>query len=140
MLVDGCWIWTGVIMNKGYGRISINGKWHRAHRVSFELFVGPIPAGMDIDHRCCNRACVNPEHLRPVTNKQNHENYKSARPDSRTGIRGVSLTKSGRYTARVKHHGIRYNLGTFDTAAEAEAVVISKRCELFTHNEMDRVR
>lgn len=59
----GCWPWLGAIAPSGYGRV--HSRW--AHRLSYEFLVGPIPAGLDIDHLCRNRLCVNPAHLEPVT-------------------------------------------------------------------------
>lgn len=73
---DGCWIWTGSI-RKGYGQIwtSLDASGHRsllqAHRASYELARGPIPEGLDLDHLCRNRLCVNPDHLEPVTRRVN---------------------------------------------------------------------
>lgn len=67
----GCWEWTGSINNKGYGEVSINRKKQRAHRVIYELLVGKIPDGLEIDHLCRNRNCVNPKHLEPVTRLEN---------------------------------------------------------------------
>lgn len=63
-----CWPWTGQLFVNGYGRLRPH---LRAHRVSYELFVGPIPAGMDLDHLCRVRRCVNPDHLEPVTRREN---------------------------------------------------------------------
>lgn len=69
---DTCWLWNRVYKgNSGYGTLSINGKETRAHRFSYETFVGPIPKGMTIDHLCRVRNCVNPEHLEPVTPREN---------------------------------------------------------------------
>lgn len=70
----GCWIWLSTIHRKGYGEISVAGRgtWkQKAHRVAYELYVGPIPVGLQIDHLCRVRCCVNPEHLEPVTSQVN---------------------------------------------------------------------
>lgn len=70
---SGCWIFTGALTKNGYSSISNGRRGARAygHRLSYEFFVGPIAEGMDIDHLCRNRACVNPEHLEPVTRRVN---------------------------------------------------------------------
>jgi hypothetical protein len=73
---NGCWIWQlssrGPLRSTGrYGRIVVNGKNVAAHRCSYEVFVGPIPKGLHIDHLCGNPPCVNPEHLEPVTQAEN---------------------------------------------------------------------
>ena len=68
---NGCWQWVGSREAKGYGRFWLNGKHRKAHRVAYELMVGPIPAGYTIDHLCRNRDCVRPSHLDPVTNREN---------------------------------------------------------------------
>lgn len=82
---NGCVIWTGTV-NKatGYGALTVNNKNQYAHRVSYATFVGPIPAGMILDHTCHNRdvtcrggsaclhrRCINPAHLEPVSSRQN---------------------------------------------------------------------
>lgn len=68
---DGCWQWIGTLNRKGYGRFSLKQRALSAHRFSYELFCESIPADLEIDHLCRNRACVNPDHLEPVTHRTN---------------------------------------------------------------------
>ena len=67
---ETCWIWQGK-KDYGYGRVGMNGTHHRAHRLIYEALKGPIPEGLQLDHLCRNRSCVNPNHLEPVTGAQN---------------------------------------------------------------------
>jgi hypothetical protein len=69
---SGCWIWEGKIHQKtGYGDVCVNFKSTLAHRYVYECLVGEIPKGMQLDHLCKVRACVNPKHLEPVTATEN---------------------------------------------------------------------
>lgn len=68
---SGCWIWTAVADSKGYGVLGVEGKNQKAHRLVHEMFKGPIPDGLHLDHLCRNRLCVNPDHLEPVTRREN---------------------------------------------------------------------
>lgn len=77
----GCWVWVRQRNKHGYGHVCVGtrrsntgktcGIGAGAHRVSYELHIGKIPAGLQIDHLCRNRACVNPQHLEPVSAKEN---------------------------------------------------------------------
>jgi hypothetical protein len=67
---SGCWIWMGSLA-QGYGRIMIGGKGRGAHVVAYELFVGSVPDGLELDHLCRVRCCCNPWHLEPVTHLEN---------------------------------------------------------------------
>lgn len=66
-----CWLWTDKPTSKGYGTLGVEGRTKGAHRLSWELYVGPIPEGLQIDHLCRVRLCVNWTHLEPVTRRVN---------------------------------------------------------------------
>lgn len=68
---DGCVEYTGCISATGYGWLAKDGGRMLAHRAAYELLVGPIPAGLTLDHLCRNTKCCNPAHLEPVTNAEN---------------------------------------------------------------------
>lgn len=138
---DTCWNWTGALFAGGYGQfwMATAGQSVVAHRFAYEATRGPIPDGLQLDHRCHNRRCVNPEHLRPVTSKQNNENRRSGQPGSKSGVRGVSWDKdSQRWRVCVWHNGKKYSGGWFHDLADAAEAARVKRNELFTHNDLDR--
>src|ERR1700692_1180704 len=66
-----CWNWLAQKDAVGYGTFWMNRKRNLAHRISYELHVGPIPEGLTIDHLCRNPSCVNPEHMQPVSLREN---------------------------------------------------------------------
>lgn len=113
---DGCWTWEAPSKD-GYGRILRSGKQYLAHRVAYELLVGAIPEGMQIDHLChthdeacpggpCrHRSCVNPAHLEPVTQAENKARGRAGRHASngatcKRGHEDWLVSASGRRTCR----------------------------------------
>lgn len=75
---SGCWEWTKTVTKNGYAKVSLGsraGGARRAqvyvHRLAYELWRGPIPEGLELDHLCRNRRCFNPDHLEPVTRRVN---------------------------------------------------------------------
>lgn len=74
---SGCWLWIARCDHDGYGRMWIGSRTDRsrafalAHRISYEMHVGQISAGFELDHKCRVRCCVNPDHLEPVTHAEN---------------------------------------------------------------------
>lgn len=66
-----CWVWKGAKTRDRYASIRWQGRTRPGHVVSYEIHVGPVPAGLELDHLCRVRGCVNPEHLEPVTRQEN---------------------------------------------------------------------
>ena len=70
--ITGCWYWMGRLDRCGYGSLRDGVKMKKAHRYSWESVNGPVPDGLVLDHfKCNNPSCVNPDHLRPVTQREN---------------------------------------------------------------------
>ena len=83
-----CWEWTASKDGGGYGHIWMRGKLKQAHRVSYEWKYGAIPKGLVLDHfRCSNRGCVNPDHVRAVTQREN-----ALRSDTSLAAMGLATT------------------------------------------------
>lgn len=79
-----CWVWQRSVTAKGYGRFCVgSGKTVLAHRVSYEHYVGPLRDGFVIDHKCNNKGCVNPEHLKQISNIENLALANQRRPWAR---------------------------------------------------------
>lgn len=90
--VLGCWPWLGALAS-GYGSLSVRGTSRQAHRVGYELMVGPVPEGLQLDHLCRNRACCNPAHLEPVTLRENVRRGAAVRTGYQPGRVKVSPTR-----------------------------------------------
>jgi hypothetical protein len=105
VLEDGCWLWKLTPDTHGYGvaaRRTGKGSYTRlrAHRLSYETYVGAIPDGLDLDHLCRNRACCNPDHLEPVTRRENirrGNGYIAAKIAATHCIAGHSLSGENLY-------------------------------------------
>lgn len=97
----GCWEWTGPRTINGYARMSLSKTRHCvAHRVIYELFRGPIPDGLDLDHLCRVRHCVNPAHLEPVTRRENVMRGESPKIKAHLAgrcVRGHEMTAQNTY-------------------------------------------
>jgi len=136
---DGeCLRWTKKHDADGYGQVRHDGQMRRVHRVAYTLAHGPVPDGLEVDHICHTRDCLNLEHLRLLAHKHNAENRSGLRSTNTTGATGVHRHGDGKYQASVRHNGTRYHVGTFETVEEAGAAATAKRNELFTHNDIDR--
>jgi hypothetical protein len=68
---SGCRFWLGAKSKAGYGQMGVFGYVQYTHILAWEIFVGPVPAGLELDHKCRMPACWNPEHLEPVTHEVN---------------------------------------------------------------------
>lgn len=135
---DECWEWTASRYRNGYGEFRSGGH-SLAHRFAYEVSVGPIPEGMQIDHICHNKACVRPDHLRIVTCKQNQENPSGVYRNNTSGVRGVSWRKDiQKWVGQVKHNNKSHYVGAFTGLRQAEEAVTALRLRLFTHNDADR--
>lgn len=83
-----CWLWQASLNNCGYGRFQEGNKARLAHRVAHELFIGPIPTGLLVLHKCDVRNCVNPRHIELGTHKKNtDEMFERGRANKAAGAR-----------------------------------------------------
>lgn len=107
----GCWLWTGGLNQHGYANFWLDGKTVRASRFAYALLVGPIPAGLQLDHvwdrGCRHKHCVNPSHLEPVSAQIN--NARSTSPSAKNAAKthcdyGHEFTTGNTYLWRGKRH------------------------------------
>ncbi len=102
---SGCWLWQRPLDKDGYGKLGFRGNSRAAHRVAYMVFVGPWGEGLELDHLCRVRNCVNPAHLEPVTGAENY------RRGLKTGIthckNGHEFTPENTYHWRGKHKHCR---------------------------------
>jgi hypothetical protein len=81
---ETCWLWRATLNNLGYGQFGKDQRLYQAHRVAYELFVGEIPEGLELDHLCRVPSCVNPAHLEPVTHQENMRRANKRQPLNKT--------------------------------------------------------
>lgn len=137
---DSCWIWQAATNKKGYGIFvwEKGGGARVAHRIAYEQTIGPVPAGMVLDHVCRNKSCVNPAHLRPIDNRSNAQNRAGANRGSASGLRGVGRHSCGKWQANGGSNGKNYYLGLYDTPEEAARVAAEWRRNNMECSDMDR--
>lgn len=104
--ISGCWIWIGS-RSKGYGRLRRpkERRYVAAHRLAYEQHRGPIPDGLELDHLCRTPACVNPQHLEPVTHRENLRRGES--PGMQLMRRGQCVRGHDLASAYVRGNGAR---------------------------------
>lgn len=112
---DSCWLWTAYTDPDGYGRIRFDGRAYLAHRLSLLLAGKMVPDGLEPDHTCRNPACVNPDHLEPVTHKIN-------------SLRGAGVGSEN----AAKTHCIRGHELSGDNLADWPSMKGKRRCRICT--------
>lgn len=124
-----CLIWTGR-KHRGYGRMWVDGKETLSHRYAWQRTIGPIPEGIEIDHMCHNRACVNVKHLRLASKSQNQQNRRGPSPTGSSGVRNVHR-KNDKWQVKLTKDKRTYYFGVYSTIEEAAEVAEQARKELF---------
>lgn len=104
---SGCWVWQGSLNADGYGCLRVDKRWHLAHRWLYEQLRGSVPIGLDLDHLCRNRACVNPDCLEPVIRKVNllrGEGFAAQRAQQTHCVNGHEFTSEN---TKIRANGTR---------------------------------
>lgn len=101
---DGHWIWTGWTNDAGYPYVRHEGRDRPAYRVTYELLVGAIPDGLELDHLCVTPTCVRPDHLEPVTHAENQRRIR----ERFTACRRAGHDWTNPRNVRTRSNGRRY--------------------------------
>ena len=129
---SGCLLWIGALSSSGYGTVRASGKRAYAHRYVWEQQHGFIPKGMDVDHACRTRACVNGDHLRLATRSQNNANRSGPNPSSASGYRNVYWdSKQKAWGVIVTKDGVQHRAGYYSNKHAAAEVARQLRRELY---------
>lgn len=123
----GCWLWSRGLLTTGYGSAKRDGRSRGAHRVAFELYRGPVPDGLVLDHLCQVRCCVNPAHLEVVTNREN----------VRRGLRSDTATHCSRGHSWAEHERRHRNGRRYCRACHREADRRYRRGETTQRTRVD---
>lgn len=118
--------------HEGYGRFYGRRRKVMAHRMAYELCVGEIPEGMVIDHKCGNRGCVNPGHLRIASPAANAQYQTVVLASNQSGVRGVYWhAKDRKWIATMRVGRERREVGRFDLFADAEEAAMTARADSY---------
>lgn len=106
-----CWLWVGEVSWNGYGRLQINKRRISAHRYFYELLAGVVPEGMELDHLCRVKNCVNPNHLEVVTHSENVRRAWKVRIDNSPSCpNGHEYNEKNLYVAYDKKNGKKWRM------------------------------
>jgi hypothetical protein len=97
---NGCITWTGCENGRGYGQLHYKGKTKRVHKVLYEITNGTVPMGMELDHKCQNKRCVNTNHMEVVSHSVNLNN----RPRRTHCSRGHEYVDGSYYQYKIQKH------------------------------------
>lgn len=131
---SGCWIWLGGLRSKkdGYGGFSWEGKTWRTHRLVYTLLCEPVPSHLDIDHKCRQRICCNPDHLEPCTRAINISRGEGVAPKN---IRKTHCPQGHEYTSENTYHWNKQRFcrtcsKKYKTTYEQRTMSLRRRVEL----------
>lgn len=108
---EGCWEWTGCLSDTGYGTFYIAPKNRGAHQAAWLLFVGPIPEGMCVLHKCDNRKCVRPDHLFIGSKRDNSRDMAAKNRHHVPGLKGEDHGEAKLTNAQVEQIKARLHAG-----------------------------
>lgn len=138
---DYCWVWNTAPDGK-YGRFQMDGKVMGAHVISWIMHNGrEVKLNHRIDHKCHNKPCVRPSHLRELTHAQNLQYASGPSKNNTSGVLGVSWnTRRGKWLAQFTNNGKRVHVGYFDDLEEAEAKILKAKEESFGFPGVEKQR